>query len=111
MDDISEDSLDALVTVPRQVRGLAQLEVPHLDHAANRQTTTAFVTMVSDIVRQAGIDLISLQRQQQPRASRRRRSSSSPEYRPPMVINARDLQFACKDIALAVRILHHRHLQ
>jgi len=39
MDDISEDSLDALVTVLRHVRGLAQLEIPHLDHAANRQTT------------------------------------------------------------------------
>lgn len=83
MDDISEDSLDALVTVLRQVRGLAQLEIPHLDHAANRQTMTAFVTMVSDIVRQAGIDPVFLQRQQQPRASRRRRSSSPSEYRPP----------------------------
>lgn len=83
MADISEDSLDALVAVLQQVRGLGDFNIPHLDTAANRRTLRAFIAMVSEIVTEAGIDPLSFQRQQEPRTSRRRRSSSSAEYRPP----------------------------
>jgi len=100
MAEISDDSLYALVTVLQQVLELAQLNIPHLDTAPNRQTVGAFITMVSDIVTQAGIDPLSLQRQRQSRVSRRRRSSSTAEYRPPN---------GNKRPRLAIRLQEDRH--
>jgi hypothetical protein len=85
MAELPEESFDTAVALLQQFRELAQLNSQALDDATNRQMLRAVEASISDVMRQAGINLLSIERQQEQenarqaalRTPRRRRRSST----------------------------------
>jgi hypothetical protein len=65
MAELPEESLDALARVLQQFCGIAQLDTQDLDDAANREMVHVVITSIRDFKTQAGVDSLSLERQQQ----------------------------------------------
>jgi hypothetical protein len=67
MADISEESLGAAVALLQQLRAFVQLNSQDLDAATNRQMIIAVITSISEVMREAGVNPLSLAGQVQER--------------------------------------------
>jgi hypothetical protein len=81
MAEISEDSFNAAVALLQQFRELTQLNNQDLDDATDRQMLNAVVASISDVMRQAGLNPLSIERQQQEQENARQAALRAPRRR------------------------------
>jgi hypothetical protein len=103
MAEISDDSIEAVVALLQQVCRIVHRNDQHLDNATNRRMVFGIITFMDDVMLEAGVNPLSLERQQQedarqqeaalqadvirqvlaaPRTPRRGRSSSTESQSP-----------------------------